>query len=261
MQEAIRSSSVGSTVSYRTRALDSAEWVGYFQRNDHRLAIIPWELGAELSDEERNAIAKSVQAFQLGESSEGRHLQHCADQWGMLNRDAHYPLAIQLFIKEEQRHARELGRFLETNGVGLIRKDWSDSLFRKIRHLASLELSIMVLLTAEIVAQVYYVALRESTNSIVLKTICNQILKDEEEHVRFQCERLAIIGRPQNWIRLTLRYCVQRALMLGALPIVWHGHHKAYKTDGFNFGRFASETWLAFSRAVPRMHPNSYETA
>ena len=116
----------------------------------------------------------------------------------------------------------------------------------------------MVLITAEIVAQVYYAALRESTSSVVLKTICDQILKDEEEHVRFQSERLAVIAQSHSWIRLTSRFFVQRVLMLVTLPIVWSSHHKAYKAGGYNFGRFASETCLAFNRAVPRMHPATY---
>ena len=57
---------------------------------------------------------------------------------------------------------------------------------------------------------------------------------------------------------LTLRYCVQRGLILLTLPIVWIGHRSAYRAGGFTFGRYVSETWLAFSRAVPRMHPGSY---
>jgi len=239
----------------------SADWVAYYRHNDKNLISIPWEIGAELSDQERMAIAKSVQDFQLGESSEGRHLQNCAEEWGRQNQDAEYSESIRLFIREEQRHARELGRFLELNGIELIGKAWTDSLFRRLRHLAGLEMSIMVLLTAEIVAQVYYAALRESTQSQVLKTICDQILRDEEQHVRFQCERLSIIARTKPWIRLCLRYFMQRALMLGALPIVWISHRHAYRAGGYSFGRFVSETWLAFDLAVPRMHPRFYKWA
>jgi len=258
MQNAI-SSPFLSVARDQPRILGSEEWVAYYRRNADELIQIPWELGAELSATECNAIVKSVQAFQLGESSEGRHLQSCAEQWGEQNSDPEYPEAIRLFIKEEQRHARELGRFLELNRMSLIRKSSTDTVFRSIRRMAGIELSIMVLLTAEIVAQVYYVALRDSTKSIILRTICEQILRDEEEHVRFQCERLAVIARPYSWIRLTIRYCFQRCLMLLTLPIVWASHRHAYQAGGFTFGRFASETWLAFSRAVPRMHPKSYQ--
>jgi hypothetical protein len=258
MHEGISSNSIGLTLGLRLRTKQSGDWVDYFQQNGQSLSPVPWEAGAELSEEERNAIAKSVQAFQLGESSEGHHLQTSAETWARYNSDLDYAEAIRLFIKEEQRHASELGRFLELNGVSLIQKTWTDTIFRRVRRLAGLELSIMVLLTAEIVAQVYYFALGEATQSSILRGICEQILRDEDAHVRFQCERLAIMGRSQGWMRLTMRFCMQRAFMLAAIPIVWVSNRPAYLAGGFSFDRFASETWLAFNRAVPLMHPRSY---
>ncbi len=131
-------------------------------------------------------------------------------------------------------------------------------MFRFIRRAARLELSIMVLLTAEIVAQVYYVALHQATNSSILKAICEGIIRDEEEHVRFQCERLAMMSERYGLLRLAVRYSFQRLFLLATLPIVWISHRSAYRAGGYTFGRFASETWLAFSRAVPLMHPRSY---
>ncbi|HWD37818.1 MAG TPA: hypothetical protein VG944_03155 [Fimbriimonas sp.] len=219
---------------------------------------VPWRLGAELSDTEKRAITKSVQSFQLGESSEGNHLRRAAKQWSEANSDLAYCESVDLFIKEEQRHARELGRFLELNSIDLIEKNWTDSLFRSIRRLAGLELSIMVLLTAEIVAQVYYVALAASTKSGILAAICNQIVKDEEQHVRFQCERLAIMARGRGLTHVMFRYGFQRAFLFCALPVVWSGNRQAYRAGGYSYSRFFSETWLAFNRAVPLMHPENY---
>jgi hypothetical protein len=259
MQKAITGISAATSYTTRTRVRDSADWLIYFRRNSESLSPIPWEIGAELSTEEKRAITKSIRAFQLGESSEGRHLQRSAEAWAQQHGDTCYAEAIRMFIKEEQRHAADLAHFMDINGIGLIQKAWTDTLFRCIRRLAKLELSIMVLLTAEIVAQVYYVALRDSTNSTILRSICEQILRDEEEHVRFQCERLAIMARNYGCARLVVRYGFQRFFMLMTLPIVWASHRHAYRAGGFSFGRFASETWLAFSRSVPRMHPQSYD--
>jgi hypothetical protein len=46
-------------------------WRAYFLNNGRSLMDISWEAGVRLSPAERDAIASSVQEFQLGESSEG----------------------------------------------------------------------------------------------------------------------------------------------------------------------------------------------
>ena len=46
----------------------SQRWVEYFRRNKVSLMVIPWELGIQLSPQERRAIESSVPEFQLGES-------------------------------------------------------------------------------------------------------------------------------------------------------------------------------------------------
>ncbi|MBS1716884.1 MAG: ferritin-like domain-containing protein [Armatimonadetes bacterium] len=238
---------------------DSAAWVTYYESNAKNLGVIPWERGGELSTEERASIAASVQDFQLGESSEGLHLQRCAKEWAEKTGDRDYPEAIRLFTKEEQRHASNLADFLKLNGIGLISKSWTDALFRRVRRMAGLELSIRVLLCAEIVAQVYYDALRDATNSSVLRAICDQILKDEAEHVRFQCERLAIFARKHGAFARLLRNCFQYSLMTAVLPIVWVRHRRAYLAGGYHARRFAKETWLAFRRGMAIADPSSYE--
>src|SRR5262245_60390437 len=105
------------------------DWVEHFRQNRSRLLPIPWGRGAELSDEERVAITSSIQAFQLGESSEGRNLMRHARAWAAYSGDADYVEAIGMLIAEEQRHARDLGRFMEMNGIPCIRRRWTDSVF------------------------------------------------------------------------------------------------------------------------------------
>src|SRR5713101_613380 len=95
----------------------SREWCAYFRANAKAPRDIPWERGAEVSPEELAAIAGSVQGFQLGESSEGRHLLNSATAYANREEDPAYGEAMTLFIGEEQRHARELGRFLSLAGI------------------------------------------------------------------------------------------------------------------------------------------------
>ncbi|MCI0550817.1 MAG: hypothetical protein L0287_07675 [Anaerolineae bacterium] len=52
----------------------SLEWRKYYEENALSLVEIPWDVGHELTAEEQETIALSVQDFQAGESSEGRHL-------------------------------------------------------------------------------------------------------------------------------------------------------------------------------------------
>ena len=52
----------------------SSAWRSYFRANQQNPGEMPWGDGYKLSFAERRAIQRSVQQFQLGESSEGRRL-------------------------------------------------------------------------------------------------------------------------------------------------------------------------------------------
>src|SRR3954462_13033557 len=181
-----------ATQPRRTRAMDdSRDWRIHFERNAASLLPIPWETGPDLTDQETAAIAASLQEFQAGEYSEGRHLYRFAQDYAAQTGDYEYVRAIRLFIAEEQRHALCLGRFLAINGIPLSDTTFAARVFRRLRTVvSSLELSIAVLVTAELIAKVYYRVLREATQSVVLRRLCDQILSDEDAHVRFQCGHL-----------------------------------------------------------------------
>lgn len=241
------------------RVWTSDEWVDYYGQNADRPDEIPWGTGERLTEAERTAVAASMQGFQLGESSEGRHLVDRARAWAERHGDPDYLRAIRLFIAEEGRHARDLGRVMDVEGIPRIRKAASDSAFRFLRRSAGLETSIAVLVTAEVVAQVYYVALREATASPVLRALCERILADEEAHVRFQAERLALLARGRGRASVALRRAAQRGLMLASLPVVWSAHRRAYRAGGYGFRRFVAETWRAFEAALSQMDPAIFD--
>ena len=90
----------------------SLEWQKYYEQITHSRLEIPWDIGCEVTNEEREVIASSVQDFQAGESSEGRHLLQYAKTYSEQTGDFEYVEAIRLFIAEEQRHARDLAHFL-----------------------------------------------------------------------------------------------------------------------------------------------------
>src|SRR4051812_26649114 len=91
----------------------SARWVAYFHANAGRRRPVPWEDGAGVTVEEVAAITPSLRGWQLGETSDGRHLLTAAARYAARENDPEFLTAVRLFIAEEQRHGADLGRFLD----------------------------------------------------------------------------------------------------------------------------------------------------
>jgi hypothetical protein len=219
----------------------------------------PWERGAEVTPEELQVIAESVQVFQIGESSEGRHLLDRAQLYALRENDPEYVEAVRLFIREEQRHGRDLGRFLTLANIPLLKKAFSDNVFRWLRHRAGLEVSIAVVLVAEAIANVYYVALRDATRSRVLRTLCQQILRDEVAHVSFQSERLAILQRRRSRAYVLAANGLHRFLYGGTLVVVWWKHGPAMRAGGVAFRKYWRAAWRELNVALKQMDPRRYD--
>jgi hypothetical protein len=240
----------------------SEEWVQYFRGNGLVAMRVPWHLGADLTEEEKAAIAHSIRVFQLGESSEGRHLMKYARAWAERSRDAAYAEAIRMLIAEEQRHAATLARFMELNGIARLRSGFSDRVFRRLRNiLGSLEISIGVLVTAEIIAKVYYPVLRAATTSIVLRTICEQIQRDEIAHVVFQTEQLARLranrSRAARWATTTLH----RMLFYPTILLVACSHHAVLRRGRLGLSSFFRICRREFLLDLAAMNPRARTAA
>lgn len=248
-----------SSVLAELKLRSSRDWDEYFAQNECSLLSIPWDDGAGVTEEEIAAITTSIQGFQLGESSEGFHLTRCANLYSEQTGDHAYFEAIKRFIREEQRHARDLARFMGLAGIATIKKTWPDTVFRSLRHLANLEVSISVLITAEIIAKVYYPALREATRSTVLRALCDQIIQDEGPHVEFQAQRLAILRRDRGRAALSIRHGLHRFLFFGTCLVVWYQHGKAIRSGGMGFWAFWHNCWREFALAREEMDPRRYQ--
>jgi hypothetical protein len=233
----------------------SREWLAYFEINAHRLLPLPWEQGPSPTAEELAAIASSLQQFQLGESSEGQWLLRAAAEYAEQTGDPDYLPAIQLFIAEEQRHARDLGCYLTAAGVPLLGWNWVDGIFRRLRRAAPLEQVLVVLLTAEMIAKVYYRAIHQATGCPLLRSLCAQLLRDEVRHVEFHQERLALLRA--GWSRGRVGWAIfrHRVLYAGTCLVVWLTHASAFRAGGFGFARFWREAWREFARGVRHMGP------
>lgn len=239
----------------------SAAWLAYFERNAAALRPIPWHAGVTLSAEERAAVALSVATFQLGETGGGRHLTAAAARYAAFQDDDDYLAAVKLFIAEEQRHGRELGRWLDLAGIPRIERHWSNGAFRWLRQLAGLELMISFLLTAEVMAKVYYAALRKATRSIVLQALCEQILKDEVAHIRFQSQQLAILRGRRSRFALAICTAAQRILFGATALVVWQTHRHALRAGGLRFRDFWRKAAIEAGVSLTLMEPASNVSA
>jgi hypothetical protein len=237
----------------------TAAWLAYFRANEARCRPIPWDAGAEVTPAELAAIAHSLQAWQLGETSDGRHLRAVAAKYAQRVGDPDYPGAIDLFIREEQRHGQLLGRFLDLAGVGRRTADWGDTLFRAARYfLRSMEAWTTPVVMVETLAMIYYNAIRHATHSRVLRAICGIILADEVPHVRFQCERLAVILRGRRALGYSLTMLLQRLMFLVVVVLVWIGHRRALRAGGYRWTRYWRSAWQKMSANWRSMNPRRY---
>lgn len=236
----------------------SEDWVDYFRGNGLVAMRVPWHLGPDLRPGERTAIARSIRLFQLGESSEGRHLTRFSREWAARSGDAAYPEAIRMLIAEEQRHSSVLARFMEMNGISRIRRGFSDRVFRRLRNLiGSLEISLGVLVTAEIIAKMYYPALRAATDSTVLRAICDQVYRDELAHVEFQAEQLARIRATRRALPLWATALLHRILFYGTAVLVDVSHRAVLRLGGLGFTSFLLQCRHEFLRDLAAMDPRN----
>ncbi len=163
------------------------DWTAYFKGNRERRLFIDWDKGVFLEQDRRKALIASLQRFQVGESGEGHHLKKCA----AATNDMDYCRAIDLFIAEENYHAEMLAHILESQEAPLLAGHWSDAAFILIRRFSGLEMELMILLAAELLARRYYRVLRDSTADENVRAMCRQILRDETQHVAFHCDTLS----------------------------------------------------------------------
>lgn len=133
------------------------------------------------------AVLRSLTIFQLGESGEGR-IAHQVDRTALPPIDADYRAALKLFVAEEGRHARILGRMVRAMGGRTLQATWTEGLFRHGRRLMGIRLKLLVLLAAEVVAVVFYGALADHLPASGLTAALREIIADEDHHLAFHVD-------------------------------------------------------------------------
>lgn len=203
-------------------------WNAYFKtHHQQQFSNINWNEEDNLTSSEKQLITASVQQFQKGENSDGKNLLSKSEQL----YDMNYTFAIQNFIKEEQNHSKALGTFMDLQSIDRIHKHPLDFIFKSLLKFFGIGGIVVTLTCAEIISMVYYDALKKATNSKLLKSICDAILADEVEHLKFQSQSLFAIYRT-NFFKSILLSFYHSILMRGTLLVIWFCHKELLKQGG-----------------------------
>jgi len=195
-------------------------WFEYFKFNAANRSEIPWETSIEIEPNLRNPLIRSLQRFQVGESGEGKHLRKQAAS----TNDPIYEATIDLFIKEEQEHARLMAEILKRLDAPLLKSHWSDFCFIMLRRLFGLHQELLVLLVPEIIAKRYFRALRDGVENKLLKAVFAQILHDEEGHLAFHIDYLQCAFASLSLTKRILARVLWRIIFRAACIVVILDH-------------------------------------
>ena len=210
-----------------------APWLEYFEgRRGRPLASDPPAAFEELPG--REAIARSVARFELGESGDGARIRRLAAE----TMEGDYARAIDLFVQEEQQRARWLGTLRERFGGERLESHWSDHAFVLLRHLGGLRRELCVLLAAELIALTYYRVLALAYEDPLLRAICDRILLDERGHVAFHRATLSNEFAGMSPPARTAAVLAWRAFVAATAKVVAWDHREVLALAGTSRSEF-----------------------
>jgi len=218
--------------------LDFEIWLNHFEHHALHPGRIPPGLSDVMRPDELHLIADSIATFQLGEQSEGRTLLRAAERFARARQLPYLVRIIELLIREEQRHASLLRAFMQDHRIPLKRTDWTDQAFRHIRRLAGLQLYLCVLISAELIGNVYYRALESATDCERLRALCRSIVSDELAHVGFESQLIFSLRARRAGPMRALARSAHRIFFAGTAIVVWLTHRAVLRRAGHSATSF-----------------------
>lgn len=213
-------------------------WLNHFEYHAEQPRGAPGGLLNSLQPQERRLIARSIATFQLGEQSDGTGLLRAAYRFAAAHGDELLPRITELFIREEQRHARLLREFMHEHAIRAKHRHWSDAVFRRVRRLGGFEVYLHFLIAAELIGNVYYRALESVTGCQRLKILCRTLLADELAHIGFASDLiLEMRSRKHGCLQMLIRLA-HRAFFSGAVCAVWISHRAVLRSAGYTAADF-----------------------
>jgi rubrerythrin len=209
-------------------------WLNHFEYHASQPRAVEETAQSELAGHDRRLIARSLATFQLGEQSDGSGFLAAAQRFAAAHAAEPLPSIIELFIREEQRHARLLLEFMGEHGIAPKRRHWTDAVFRRVRRLAGFELYLNVLIAAELIGNVYYRTLESVTECRRLKRLCRTLLADELAHVGFESELILALRSRRSAASQALARTAHRAFFLATSAVVWLTHRELLRRAGYS---------------------------
>lgn len=235
----------------------SQDWIEHFRENALQDRV-NWAQRPTITAEELAVILPSLQAWQLGETSDGRNLIRASMKYAETIDDVNYVEAVRYFIREEQKHGNNLGRYLDEIGQPRIQKNWGDTLFRKVRYFnSSMEMWTLAVIVVESTAQIFYHALYEATKCPLLREICTDILIDEVHHITFQIDRLGTIFNQKSELGKSVRRRAYYIFFYAVSCLVWSAHHRLFKAGGHTFSSYILRMRKKYYRTIDQI-TNTY---
>jgi len=213
-------------------------WLDHFEYHSRHPRHLSETISNVLEDGERAAIANSIATFQLGEQSSGAHLLRVAYRFAEQHDAPALARITELLIREEQQHAALLKSFMAGHGIACRERHWTDTIFRRVRRLAGFELSLTVLLTAELIGNVYYRALEAATGCQRLRLMCRMMVADELAHIGFESDILMAVRAQRHSL---LRWAIDvahRTFSAGSSLVVWATHREVLRRAGYGMVSF-----------------------
>ncbi len=213
-------------------------WRNHFEYHAQHPRCVPTGLSDVLTGQERRLIASSLATFQLGEYSEGRTLLAATRRFAHTHARPELERIMEMFVREEQRHADLLREFMTDHLMPVKNHSWTDIVFRCVRRLAGFELYLNVLLTAELIGNVYYRALEIATGCQRLKILCRTLVADELAHIAFESELLRELLAHKPAAVQTLIRLAHRTFFASVAVVVWMSHRAVLRTAGYDIVSF-----------------------
>jgi hypothetical protein len=200
-------------------------------------------------------LAHSLSHFQLGETGEGKFL--IAHVRAQVPDDIAYHEALELFVAEENEHARLLERLVWRFGGETIQRHWTQLLFRLIRHAFGFKFEIQALVMAELIGTAYYRLLHLRARDAVLEDTCALILKDEARHLEFHADWLGDFQSRLLPLERVLWNTQFQILFAGAVQVAWFDHCHSLCATGANRREFFGEARRECIRFLRQLESNA----
>jgi hypothetical protein len=233
---------------WRDAEFSAESWLKYFEHNRASRPVLHLAETLSFPDTLRLPLIRSLQRFQVGETGEGKHLRRFARTL----KDPAYERCIDLFIKEEQSHARILAEMIAALDGTLLTWHWSDVAFIGLRRMLHLKTEVFVLLIAEVIGKCFYLQCARAIPNERMAAAFSLIVLDEIAHLEFHAEFLELhLRKAPDAIRYFIYWC-WAALFYAAMLVFVLDNRKALDALNMSPRDFVRECSKTFNRAATK---------